>query len=108
MKIISKVLLGTLITLLSIQSALAEPYVGVSLGWTFSQKLSGVHGNENLNYPQASGPTFPDGLLFPGTTYSEVKLKDVLQGGLKAGYYFESVPSFGLVLEMNSSQPNIL
>jgi opacity protein-like surface antigen len=113
MKTIHKIALGALVSLLSINSAGAEPYVGVSLGWTFSQKLSGVHGNENLNYPGPSGGVY-DGnllsgnLLFPGTTYSEIKLKDVLQGGLKAGYWFDSTPNFGIELEMNYSQPNII
>lgn len=108
----SAVIFGTLASSLFASNVFAEPYVGLSLGWTFNQKLSSVHGNENLAYPNPSGGVF-DGdptsgnLLFPGTTYTDVKLKDVLQGGLKAGYYFESAPSFGIELEGNYSQPNI-
>ena len=102
------VAVGALAFTAFINIASAEPYVGASIGWTFNQKLSSVHGNENLNYPGPSGGLFTDaGLLFPDTTYSEVKLKDVLQGGLKAGYYFDSAPTFGIELEANYSQPNI-
>lgn len=106
----SAVIFGTLASSLFASTVFAEPYVGLSLGWTFNQKLSSVHGNENLAYPNPSGGVFDgsDGnLLFPGTTYTDVKLKDVLHGGLKAGYYFESAPSFGIELEGNYSQPNI-
>lgn len=86
-------------------AAKAEPYVAASLGWTFNQKLSGIKGNENLDYSSPIGTT--PGLYFPGTSYSDLSLKDVLQGGLKAGYYFESSPSFGIELEANYSQPNM-
>ncbi len=110
-KSIHKIALGVLVSTLSINSASAEPYVGLSLGWTFSQKMTGLKGSENLNYPDPSGgvgdPTSGQ-LLFPDTKYTDVKLKDVLQGGLKAGYYFESSPNFGVELEVNYSQPNLL
>jgi len=89
-------------------NAFAEPYIAASLGWTFNQKLSGIKGDENLNYPDPSGGVFTDGgALFPDTKYTDIKLKDVLQGGLKAGYYFNSAPNFGIELEGNYSQPNM-
>jgi len=45
--------------------------------------------------------------LFTDTKYTDIKLKDVLQGGLKAGYYFNSAPSFGIELEGNYSKPKM-
>lgn len=89
----------------SLGMAHAEPYISASLGWAFNQKLSGIKGDENLNYP---GPMLVgDPSLFLGTNYSDIKLKDVLQGGVKTGYYFESLPSLGVELEANYSQPNM-
>lgn len=99
-------LISIVMTLLSAQ-AFAEPYVAASLGWTFNQKLSGIKGDENLNYPDPSGGIFPEGALFTDTKYTNIKLKDVLQGGLKAGYYFNSAPSFGIELEGNYSKPKM-
>jgi opacity protein-like surface antigen len=94
---------------ISISNALAEDYLGFAVGYSFSQKLSSLHGNENLNYPDAPiGINQDDSSLFPGTHYSEVSLKDVLSAGLKAGHYFDSNPNLGVELEMNYSQPNIL
>ena len=97
---------SVLLSLIS-TSAFAEPYVSLSLGWTFNQKLSGVKGDENLNYPNNIDTSGNAGLFYPGSSYSNINLKDVLTGGLKAGYYFESFPSFGLELEANYSQPNM-
>ena len=99
-------LLMTSLALMSM-NAFAEPYVAVSLGWTFNQKLSGIKGDENVNYPDAPDNSDPDTSLYTGTKYSDIKLKDVLQGGVKAGYYFESAPTFGIELEANYSQPNM-
>ena len=99
-------LLMTSLALMSM-NAFAEPYVAASLGWTFNQKLSGIKGDENVNYPDAPDNLDPDTSLYTGTKYSDIKLKDVLQGGVKAGYYFESLPNFGIELEANYSQPNM-
>jgi opacity protein-like surface antigen len=100
-----KLLIAFIASLVPLTYPKAEPYVSASLGWTFNSKLSGIKGNENLDYPDPIG-TNP-GLYFPGTSYSDIKLKDVLQGGIKAGYYFESMPNFGLEIEGNYSQPNM-
>lgn len=90
---------------ISISQSFAESYVGASIGYTFDQKLTGIKGNENLDY---AGPINPnDGSYYPGTSYSDISLKDVLQAGIKAGYYFESMPSFGLEVEANYSEPNM-
>ncbi len=103
---LSVVIFGTLVSSFFSNVVFAEPYVGASLGWTFNQKLSGIKGNENLDY--GSGPINPaDGSYYPGTNYSDIKLKDVLSAGIKAGYYFESMPNFGLEVEANYSQPNM-
>lgn len=101
----TKLLITLIVLLIPFSLAKAEPYVGLSLGWTFDQKLSGIKGNENLDYPNPIGTT--PGLYYPGTTYSDIKLKEVLQGGVKAGYYFDSMPSLGLEIEGNYSQPNM-
>ena len=83
----------------------AEPYVSASLGWGFDQKLKSITGDENLNYP---GPINRlDGSFFPNTKYSNIKLKDVLQGGVKAGYFFEFASNLGVELEANYFQPNM-
>jgi len=100
-----KLLIAFIASLVPLTYPKAEPYISASLGWTFNSKLSGIKGNENLDYPDPIG-TNP-GLYFPGTSYSDIKLKDVLQGGIKAGYYFESMPNFGLEIEGNYSQPNM-
>jgi len=92
-------------SLIPFSIANAEPYVGLSLGYTFDAKLSGIKGNENLNYPDAIDTSSI--FYYPGTKYSDIKLKDVLQGGIKAGYYFDSAPSFGLELEANYSEPKM-
>ncbi len=99
------VLVSALVALSQASLAKAESYVGASLGWTFSQKMTGLKGNENLDYSLPIGTT--DGNYYPGTTYSDVRLKDILVGGLKAGYYFDSYPNLGLELEVNYSQPNM-
>jgi opacity protein-like surface antigen len=92
----------------------AEPFVGGSLGYSFSGNLSSITANENTGYEGApSGIYAPGGdpdpwsLLYPGAHYSDVKLKDTLSGGLKAGYYFDSYPALGFEVEGNYSQPNI-
>lgn len=86
----------------------AEPYISASMGYALNSKLSGIKGTENLNYPlNSSDKGYDPTIIFPGTTYSDIKLKDVLQGGLKAGYYFESLPNLGFELEGNYSQPNV-
>jgi opacity protein-like surface antigen len=95
-------LLMTSLALMSM-SVFAEPYVAASLGWTFNQKLSGIKGDENLNYPDSTSSS----LYFPDTTYTDIKLKDVLQGGLKTGYFFESSPNLGIELEANYSEPKM-
>ena len=100
-------LVGLLPFLLPV-NAIAENYAGLGMGWTFSQKLTSGHGNENLNYPDPSGGTFTNGgSLYPDTHITDVNLKNVLQGGVKAGHYFDSVPSLGVELEVNYSQPNM-
>lgn len=100
-----KIVISLLLALTPFTAVKAEPYVGVSLGWTFNQKLSGIKGDENLNYP---GPMQPNDITYyPGSSYSDINLKDALTGGLKAGYYFESNPSFGFEVEANYSQPNM-
>lgn len=98
-------LITLIVSLFTFGVANAEPYVGLSLGYTFDAKLTGIKGNENLNYPDAIDTGSP--LYYPGSKYSEIKLKDVLQAGIKAGYYFDSVPSFGLELEANYSEPKM-
>ena len=102
---IHKVALGALVSVLSINSANAENYVGVGMGWTINAKLKGIKGDENLNYPDAIDTT--NGTYYPGSSYSNISLKDVLQGGFKLGHYFEQYPSFGIELETNYSQPNM-
>ena len=37
--------IGTLVSLLFASNVFAEPYVGLSLGWTFDQKLTGINGD---------------------------------------------------------------
>lgn len=81
----------------------AEPYISGSLGWTSNQKLKNISGDENFSY----GETFDPSLQIQNTHYSNIKLKDVLQGGLKAGYFLESLPNFGIEVEVNYSQPNM-
>lgn len=103
-----KISVGIIISFLSIQSASAEPYVGLSLGWAFNQKLSSITGNENVNYPSPYDNSNPDTTLYKGTNYSDLNLKDTLTGGVKAGYYFDSAPNWGLELEFNYSKPNML
>jgi len=103
----SKLLITLIASFIPLSFANAEPYVGLSLGWSFNTTLSSIKGNENLNYPDAIDYNLADGLYYPGTHYSDIKLKDALQGGLKAGYYFDSVPSLGLEVEGNYSQPNM-
>ena len=51
MKTSHKFVLGALVSILSVQLAHAENYVGVSLGYSFSQRLNNLTGNENTNYP---------------------------------------------------------
>ena len=100
-----KLLVPLFATLIPLGIANAEPYIGLSLGYSFDAKLSGIKGNENLNYPDAIDTSSP--LYYPDTKYSDIKLKDVLQGGIKAGYYFNSAPSFGLEVEANYSEPKM-
>lgn len=102
-----KKLLNTIITLTLINPlnwAHAEPYVSASLGWGFDQKLKSISGDENLNYPDPiqNGP-----LLFSNAKYSNINLKDALQGGVKAGYFFEFASNLGVELEANYFQPNM-
>jgi len=97
-------LLGITVFLFS-ANANADDYVGFGLGWTVNTKLKNIKGDENLDYPAAIGTT--PGLYFTGTSYSDLSLKDVLQGGLKFGHYFEQYPNFGLELEANYSQPDM-
>ena len=98
------VLIGFLPVLFSL-NARAENYVGLGLGWTVNAKLKNIKGDENLDYPDPIG-TNP-GFYYPGSSYSNLSLKDVLQGGIKFGHYFDEHPSFGLEVEMNYSQPNM-
>ena len=101
----TKFLIPLIASLLPVGLANAEPYAGLALGWTFNQKLSGIKGDENLNYPNAISTV--DGTFYPGTSYSDIKLKDALQGGIKAGYYFDAMPNLGIEVEGNYSQPNM-
>ena len=101
----TKLLIILITSLIPFSLAIAEPYVSASLGWTFNQKLKNIKGDENLDYEDPINLT--DGSFYPGSHYSDIKLKDVLQGGIKAGYYFESMPNFGLEIEGNYSQPNM-
>jgi len=101
----TKLLIILIALLIPFSLAIAEPYVGLSLGYTFDAKLSGIKGNENLNYPGAIDTTSDS--YYPDSKYSDIKLKDVLQAGIKAGYYFDSAPSFGLELEANYSEPKM-
>ncbi len=98
------VLIGFLPVLFSL-NARAENYVGLGLGWTVNAKLKGIEGDENLNYPGPIDTT--NGTYYPSSSYSNISLKDVLQGGIKLGHYFEQYPSFGIELETNYSQPNM-
>ena len=88
-----KLLITLIVYLFTFSVANAEPYIGLSLGYTFDAKLYGIKGNENLNYPNLIDTS--NFSYYPDTKYSDIKLKDVLQGGIKAGYYFDSAPSFG-------------
>lgn len=92
-------------TFIPFSIANAEPYVGLSLGYTFDTKLSGIKGDENLNYP---GEIDTSSLsYYPDTKYSDIKLKDVLQAGIKVGYFFDSAPNFGFEVEANYSEPSM-
>jgi opacity protein-like surface antigen len=104
-RIIQKLALVLTVSLIPFSIAKAEPYIAASMGWTFNSKLSGIKGNENLNYPGAIDTS--SDLYYPDSKYSDIKLKDVLQAGIKAGYYFDSAPSFGLELEANYSEPKM-
>ena len=101
----SKLLLSLLVFLIPLGSVRAESYVSASMGWTFNAKLKNIKGDENLDYEAPIN--LLDGSFYPGTHYSNIKLKDVLQGGLKAGHYFESQPNLGLEIEANYAQPNM-
>ena len=84
--------------------AFAEPYVSASLGWGFDQKLKSITGDENLNYP---GPVQNGPLLYSDAKYSNIKLKDALQAGIKAGYFFEFASNLGVEVEASYFQPNM-
>jgi hypothetical protein len=82
----------------------AEDYAGLSLGYSFSQQLNNLTGNENTNYP---GPIDPgSSLYFPGSHLSDVKLDSSLNLGLKYGHWFESYPNLGIEIEGNYSRPD--
>ena len=105
MKAVHKIALSLFVSLLGVQSANAENYVGVGMGWTINANLKNIKGDENLDYPDPIGTT--PGFYYPGSSYSNLSLKDVLQGGIKFGHYFEDYPSLGIELETNYSQPNM-
>jgi hypothetical protein len=107
-------LLATMIAcMLPLGVAKAEPFIGASLGYSFNSQLSSITANENTAYPGDPTNIYPSvdsfgwSTLYPDAKYSNVKLKDTLSGGIKAGYYFESYPSLGVELEGFYSKPNI-
>ena len=73
----------------------AETYAGARLGIVFGQQLTGLTGDENVNYPDLPIP----GSLFTGSGITDLDLKNSLDGGLKLGHYFNGLPEFGLELE---------
>ena len=77
----------------------AEPYVSASLGWGFDQKLKSITGDENLNYPDAINAA--NGSFFPNTKYSNINLKEALQGGVKAGYFFEFASNLWIPVDIS-------
>lgn len=99
-----KLFIAVIASLVPLTYIKAEPYVSASLGWTFNQKLKSISGDENFSYGE---DVITPGTYIEGTHYSDIKLKDALQGGLKTGYFLESYPSLGIELEANYSQPNM-
>jgi len=88
--------------------ASAEAFISANLGWTFDTKLKSIKGNENLNYPGAfQASNSGDDGYYSGTRYTNIKLEEALQGGVRAGYFMEDHPSLGLELEANYSEPSM-
>lgn len=104
-------ILLAIIFFIGVRYAAAEPYVGISLGWQFAQYGTNSRGDENINYPNPHVGYYPTALnpalaLYEDAKLSDTNLKDTLSAGVRAGYYFKSVPSFGLELEFSYSRPD--
>jgi len=104
MKASNKFVFGILVSMLSLQ-AYAENYVGVSLGYSFSQRLNNLTGNENTNYPDPAD-TNDQFTYFPGAHISDVNLDNSLSAGIRFGHWFESQPNWGVEIEGNFSRPD--
>jgi opacity protein-like surface antigen len=83
----------------------AEPYIAGGIGYSFSQKIDGLKGNENTNYPDAPDPASGAPLL-PGSKITPLKLETSPSVNIKAGYYLEKYPALGLEGELAYSRPN--
>jgi opacity protein-like surface antigen len=85
----------------------AEPYAGIELGAAFGQRLTGLSGAENTNYPDppdlSPDASFP---FFPNTNISDIDLRHSIALGLKLGYYFDAAPELGVELEADYEHPN--
>lgn len=104
-------ILAAVIFFICVGYAAAEPYIGISLGWQFAQYGTKSEGDENINYPHSHIGDYPDALdparaLYKSAKLSDTDLEDTLSGGLRAGYYFKSVPNLGVELEFTYSRPN--
>jgi len=90
--------------------AMAESFFSFSLSSVVDQKLTGIRGNENLNYPDTplSPLIEPTSAFYPGTRYSSLKLKDSLICSLRVGHYFDALPTMGVEIEAAYSRPDFL
>ena len=102
MKIIS---VCTILIPLATTVAHAEAYIGIEGGYNFQNNISGIKGNENLNYPDAADNTDPTTSLLHGAKYTNLSLKNSGKIGVKAGYYFNDSP-FGVEGEFDYSKPD--
>lgn len=107
-------ILAALTLVLHADAVFAEPYVGISAGGMFDSKIRNITGNENINYPDPAQSIYPgtggngSTALYPDTHYTPLDLKSSFIGGVRAGYFFKKLPSFGLELEGSYSTPSFL
>jgi hypothetical protein len=89
---------------LCIGTTKAEPYIAGGIGYSFSQKIDRLKGNENTNYPGAPDPLA--GPLLIGAKISPLKLETSPSVNVKAGYYLEKYTMIGFEGELAYSRPN--
>ncbi len=90
----------------AIPNASAEPYVGGSIGIGFGQKVTGVRGDENTNYPDPPTLDPTDAPLLKNAKISDLKLANTPVVSIKAGYFFGQLPAFGIEGELSYLRPN--